>query len=237
VTRATADRRRQIATAALLLLLAGIAVMPLRIVIGGSGLAARKVQGIVWDGSIRDLRLGAVPLGDANARLHILPLLLLRAQFSLSRGDAQFAPGLQGSVTRRLGGFSVEGVKATLPISMLVAPLPADKLELQDFSTRFIAGRCAEAGGNVRLTLAGGVPGFDLANGLLGKPRCDRGDLLIPLISQSAMEHIDIRIAGNGSYSATIFIEGDRNDQAVPLGLAGFRPVAGGYRMVRKGRL
>ncbi len=230
------SHRRKIAIAVLLLVIAGIVFLPLRAVLPGSGFSARKVNGIVWDGSIRDLRLGAMPLGDANARLHVLPLFLLRAQFSLSRGDAPYVPGLQGSVTRRLGGFSVEGVKATLPIGALLVPLPAENLELQDFSARFIAGRCADAGGNVRLTLSGGIPGIDVANGLLGKPRCDRGQLLVPLRSQSAMEQVDIRFSGDGGYEAAIFLEGDRTEQGAALALAGFRPVSGGYRMVRKGR-
>jgi general secretion pathway protein N len=182
------------------------------------------------------LRVGKLPMGDVNARLNFLPLFLGRAQILLSRGDAQFAPGISGSVTRRIGGFSVDNLKATLPVASLFAPLPVNKLELQDFSVRFAAGRCAEAGGTVRLSVASGMAGLDLANGLLGKPRCDRGQLLIPMLSQSAMEHVDIRIAGDGNYTATIYLEGDRAEQSAAIGLAGFRPVAGGFRMVRKGR-
>lgn len=229
-------RRRVFACSAILILIAAIIFMPLRAIVGGDGVSARKVEGIIWDGSMRDLRIGRLPIGDVNARLHLLPLLLGRAQISLSRGDAPFAPGINGSVTRRLGGVSVDNMKATLPVASLFAPLPAEHIELQDFSVRFTAGRCAEASGNVRLTLANTVPGLDLSNGLLAKPRCDRGQLLIPLLSQSAMEHVDIRVSGDGTYTATIFLEGDHTDQAVPLGVAGFRPVAGGYRMVRKGR-
>lgn len=229
-------RRRILACCAILLLIVAIVFMPLRAIVGGEGVSARKVEGIIWDGSIRDLRIGRLPIGDVNARLHFLPLLLGRAQISLSRGDAPFAPGINGSVTRRLGGVSVDNMKATLPVASLFEPLPAENIELQDFSVRFTAGRCAEASGNVRLTLANSLPGLDLSNGLLAKPRCDRGQLLIPLLSQSAMEHVDIRVSGDGTYTATIFLEGDRTDQAAPLALAGFRPVAGGYRMVRKGR-
>jgi general secretion pathway protein N len=231
------SRNRLIIGSALLLLVAALIFMPLRAVIGGDGITARKVDGVIWDGSIRDLRVGQVPVGDVNARLHFLPLLLGRAQISMSRGDAPFAAGISGSVTRRFGGISVDGVKATLPVNAFFAPLPAENIELQDFSARFVSGRCAEAGGNVRLTLGSGLPGLELSNGLLAKPRCDRGQLLVPLLSQSAMEHVDIRISGDGNYTATIFLEGDRAAQAGALGVAGFRPVAGGYRMVRKGRL
>lgn len=231
------NRRRITLYAALLLISAMLIFMPLRTIIVSDAVSARRVDGIVWDGSIRDLRVGQMPIGDVNARLHFLPLFLGRAQISLSRGDAPFAPGISGSVTRRIGGFEVNDMKATLPVSTLFAPLPAENLELQNFSTRFIAGRCAEAGGNVRLTLAGTLPGIDLANGLLAKPRCEGGQLLIPLLSQSAMERVTVRVAGDGSFSATIFLEGDRTEQAALLTLAGFRSVAGGYRMVRKGKL
>jgi general secretion pathway protein N len=230
------NQRPLIGYAALLFVVAAIAFMPLRTIIVGDGVIARKVDGIIWDGSIRDLRVGKLPMGDVNARLNFLPLFLGRAQILLSRGDAQFAPGISGSVTRRIGGFSVDNFKATLPVASLFAPLPVEKLDLQNFSVRFAAGRCAEAGGTVRLSVASGIAGLDLANGLLGKPRCDRGQLLIPMLSQSAMEHVDIRIAGDGNYTATIYLEGDRAEQSAAIGLAGFRPVAGGFRMVRKSR-
>lgn len=230
-------RRSAIIWCAVLFVLAAIIFMPLRTLVAGPGVSARTVNGIIWDGSIRDLRVGRIPVGDVNARLHFLPLILGRAQISFSRGDAPFAPGISGSVTRHLlGGMSVDNLKATLPVANLLSPLPAENLELQDFSARFVAGRCREASGNVRLTLANSLPGLDLSNGLLAKPRCDRGQLLIPLISQSAMERVDIRLSADGNYTATILLEGDRGEQAGPLGLAGFRPVAGGYRMVRKGR-
>lgn len=231
------SRRRIAIASAILLLISALIFMPLRTIIGGDGIAARKVDGIIWDGSIRDLRIGRLPVGDVNARLHFWPLLLARAEISLSRGDAPYAPGFQGSVTRRVGGFSINGLKAALPVAELFAPLPAENINFQDFSARFTAGRCVEAGGIVRLTLDNSLPGLDLSNGLLAKPRCDRGQLLIPLLSQSAMEHVDIRVSGDGTYGAIIFLEGDRTDQAAMLALAGFRPVSGGYRIVRKGRL
>lgn len=230
------NRNRLIAYSALLLLTAAIIFMPLRMIVGGEGVTARKVEGVIWDGSIRDLRIGKLAIGDVNARLHFLPLFLGRAKISFSRGDAPFAPGIDGSVTRRPGGISIDNAKASFPVSALFAPLPAESLELQDFSARFTAGRCTDASGNVRLTLANSLPGLDLSNGLLARPRCDRGQLLIPLLSQSAMEHVDIRISGDGIYTATIFLEGDRTEYAAPLALSGFRPVSGGYRMVRKGR-
>jgi general secretion pathway protein N len=95
-------RRSYIIAAAILLVLAGSIFIPLRAVVGGDQITARKVDGIIWDGSIRDLRLSRVPIGDVNARVKFLPLLLGRAEIALSRGDAPFAPGISGSVTRRI---------------------------------------------------------------------------------------------------------------------------------------
>ncbi len=229
--------RRQLFTcAAMSLFIAAIIFMPLRAIVGGKGVSAQKVEGIIWDGSVRNLRIGKLPIGDVNARLHFLPLMLGQAQISLARGDAPFAPGISGSFTRRIGGVSIDKMNANIPIVSLFSPLPAENIELQDFSVRFSAGRCAEASGNIRMTLTSSMPGLALSNGLLARPRCEGAQLLIPLLSQSAMEHVDVRVSGDGSFVATFFLEGDRTEQSVPLALAGFRSVAGGYRMVRKGK-
>ena len=66
-------RKHLVAITVALGLLALIIVMPLRTIVGGDGVVARKVEGIIWDGSIRDLRVGRLVLGDVNARLHFLP--------------------------------------------------------------------------------------------------------------------------------------------------------------------
>jgi general secretion pathway protein N len=210
--------------------------MPLRTIVAGDGVTARKVDGIIWDGSIRDLRLGKLPVGDVNARLLFVPLFMGRAEILLSRGNAQFVPGISGSVSRGLNGVSVNNLSATLPVGTLFAPFPAENIQFEGVSARFAAGRCIEASGQVRLTLSDTMPGLNLQNGMLGQPRCDGAQLLLPLVSQSAMERADIRLSADGSYTVTVMLNGDRGDQAAALNLAGFRSVAGGYRLVQKGR-
>jgi general secretion pathway protein N len=214
---------------------AAIIFMPLRTIIAGD-VTARKVDGIIWDGSIRDLRLGKLPVGDVNARLLFVPLFMGRAEILLSRGNAQFVPGISGSVSRGLNGVSVNNLSATLPVGALFAPFPAENIQFEGFSARFAAGRCVEASGQVRLILSDTMPGLNLQNGMLGQPRCDGAQLLLPLVSQSAMERADIRLSADGSYTVTIMLNADRSDQAAALNLAGFRSVAGGYRLVQKGR-
>jgi general secretion pathway protein N len=228
-------RRFAIASVAALAV-AVIIFMPLRTIIAGDGVTARKVDGIIWDGSIRDLRLGKLPVGDVNARLLFVPLFMGRAEILLSRGNAQFVPGISGSVSRGLNGVSVNNLSATLPVGTLFAPFPAENIQFEGVSARFAAGRCMEASGQVRLTLSDTMPGLNLQNGMLGQPRCDGAQLLLPLVSQSAMERADIRLSADGSYTVTVMLNGDRGDQAAALNLAGFRSVAGGYRLVQKGR-
>jgi general secretion pathway protein N len=228
-------RRFAIASVAALAV-AVIIFMPLRTIVAGDGVTARKVDGIIWDGSIRDLRLGKLPVGDVNARLLFVPLFMGRAEILLSRGNAQFVPGISGSVSRGLNGVSVNNLSATLPVGTLFAPFPAENIQFEGVSARFAAGRCMEASGQVRLTLSDTMPGLNLQNGMLGQPRCDGAQLLLPLVSQSAMERADIRLSADGSYTVTVMLNGDRGDQAAALNLAGFRSVAGGYRLVQKGR-
>jgi general secretion pathway protein N len=229
-------KRRYILASVATLALAAIIFMPLRTIVGGAGVTARKVDGIIWDGSIRDLSLGKLPVGDVNARLRFWPLFLGRAEILLSRGNTQFVPGINGSVSRGIGGMSVNNLSATLPIGSLFAPFPAENIQFEGFSARFASGRCMDAGGQVRLTLSDTVPGLNLQNGMLGQPRCDGARLLLPLASQSAMERADIRLSADGSYTVTVTLDANRGDQAAVLNLAGFRPVAGGYRLVQKGR-
>ncbi len=229
-------KRRYILASVAILALAAIIFIPLRTIVGGDGVTARKVDGIIWDGSIRDLSLGKLPVGDVNARLRFWPLFLGRAEILLSRGNTQFVPGINGSVSRGIGGISVNNLSATLPIGSLFAPFPAENIQFEGFSARFASGRCMDAGGQVRLTLSDTVPGLNLQHGMLGQPRCDGARLLLPLASQSAMERADIRLSADGSYTVTVTLDANRGDQAAVLNLAGFRPVAGGYRLVQKGR-
>lgn len=56
------------------------------------------------------------------------------------------------------------------------------------------------------------------------------------LVSQSAMERVDIRLSADGIYTVTVTLDAEAVEQGTMLTLAGFRPVAGGYRLVQKGR-
>ena len=199
--------RRLVVVCAVLLMLSVILFMSLRTIVGGEVVSARKVDCIIWDGSIRDLRLGKLPIGDVNARLLVGPLFLGRADILLSRGNAPHRPGFTGTVSRGFGGMSVNNLNATLPVAALFAPFPAENIQFECFSAKFAAGRCMQAGGQVRLIMSDSLPGLNLQNGMLGQPRCDGAGILLPLVSQSAMERADIRLSADGSYTVTVTLE------------------------------
>ena len=229
--------RRIIIAVAAVLVLSLVIFMPLRNIVAVDGVTARKVDGIIWDGSVRDLKLGKMPVGDVNARLLFWPLFLGRAEMFISRGDAPFAPGISGSIARGIGGTSIQNLSATLPVGSLFAPFPAENIQFEGFSARFAAGRCIDASGQVRLTMSDTVPGLNLQNGMLGKPRCEGARLLLPLISQSAMERLNLRIAGNGSYRAEFIIRSADPALAAKLGSAGFSAAQGGFVLRLAGSL
>ena len=82
-------RRRIIIGWVMLFLVAALIFMPLRLIIGGQGVSARKVEGIIWDGSIRDLRVGQLRVGKPRARHRQQALRFgVVARFGLELADA-----------------------------------------------------------------------------------------------------------------------------------------------------
>ena len=71
---------------------------------------------------------------------------------------------------------------------------------------------------------------------MMGRIRCQNGMLLVPLASESAMEKLDLRIAGDGQYRATAYLQQPAAELTPLLSLAGFTPVPGGFRKVGKGQ-
>lgn len=223
-------RRRLFFIAALAFAL--LALLPLGLVaswfdLGGRGLAAREADGSLWLGALKEAQFGGVPLGDVNARLNVLPLLIGQARLSLSRDSD--ADAFSGAVSVSRHGFGVEDLTGRLRAGALFAPLPIASFDLDDVSAHFTDGRCESAAGNVRATLSGEVAGMALPSGLGGSARCAEGALLIPLISQSGMEQANLRIMGDGGWRIDLIVR-PADPAAIPrLAAAGFAPGPAGY--------
>src|SRR5688572_29899141 len=96
-----------------------LALLPLRLAIGGlgfadRGLTARAATGSVWLGALQEAQVGPVALGDVSARLNFMPLLLGRARLSLVGADPS-AP-FEGAATITRHGFGFDDVNGRFRI-------------------------------------------------------------------------------------------------------------------------
>ena len=184
-----------------------VALLPLRLAAGwfgfaDRGLAARAATGSIWLGGLRDAQIGPVPVGDVSARLNVLPLLIGRARVSLGReGEAN---PFRGAATLSRHSFGIDDATGRLSVGALFAPLPVSALELDDVSFGFANGRCARAEGNVRATLAGQVNGVALPSGASGTVSCAGDAVVLPLVSQTGMERLVLRLYADGRHRADL---------------------------------
>jgi general secretion pathway protein N len=209
-----------------------VALLPLRLAAGwfdlnGRGLAAREARGSLWAGALKEAQFGAVPLGDLEARLDVLPLFLGRARLSLSRDEADGR--FEGAVTVSRHGFGLDDLSGQLRLGALFAPLPVATLDLQDLSVRFANNMCAHAEGAVRAGLGGEAAGMLLPAGLNGTARCAEGALLIPLASQAGLERLNLRIHADGRWRADLLVRPSDPAAQARLSAAGFALSGGAY--------
>jgi general secretion pathway protein N len=219
-------------------LFALVALLPLRLTLDWlaldeRGFAAREAKGSIWLGGLSEAQFGTVALGDVQASLRTLPLLIGRARVDLDReeGPERFEGGL--TVSRH--GFGIEDMTGAIDIGSAFAPLPIASLDLGDVSARFVDGQCAAAEGSVRAGVAGDVAGLSLPGGLNGNARCDQGALLLPLVSQTGMEALNIRLFESGRYELELAVKPVDDTMRDRLIAAGFLLTANGYALRASG--
>ncbi len=176
------------------------ALLPLRFALdwlgyADKGLAARDTRGSVWLGALTEARFGTTRLGDVATRLRVLPLLIGRARLDLEQGDG----GLKAAVTVSRHGFGIDDATGRIEAGAL-ADLPPPTLDLADLSVRFGDGLCVHAEGMVTARFAGELVGVPLTAGFSGEARCDGQAVLLPLVSQSGGDRLDVRLFTDGRY-------------------------------------
>ncbi len=228
--------RGRIALFAGMLLLALVIFMPLSLALSilgleAKGISARSASGTIWSGRLSEARLGRLALGDVEVGLRPLSLLIGQARI-----DMQSLFG-RGSMTSTAKGYSIDDATARVSTAGVFAPIPLDSVDLTAVSVSFESGKCQKAEGRLRASFSGEVGSLSLAQGLSGTIRCDNGALLLPLISQSAMERLNLHIQGDGDYRAEFFVRSTDPLLAGKLGSAGFTPSAGGFVFRVAGKL
>ena len=176
------------------------ALLPLRIALdwlgfADKGLSARDATGSVWAGALSEARFGTAPIGDVGTRLRGLPLLIGRARLDVEQEDE----GFRGGLTMSRHGFGIDDASGSIEAPAL-PELPAPMLDLSDLSFRFGDGLCAHAEGLVKARFAGDFGSVPLNAAMSGQARCDGPALLLPLVSQSGSDRLDVRIFADGRY-------------------------------------
>lgn len=201
-----------------------VVLLPLRLVAGlVPGLSAQAVSGSIWAGHLRDAAFGPFALGDLDARLDPLRLLLGRVEVNLA-GEGMAA---------RLGHSGVADATGTVRTNAGLGTLPVEAVTFEGFSALFRDGACDKVQGRITVTVAlSGASSLALS----GEPRCAGAGLLLPLRGPGGMERLDIRIAGDGRWRADLSVAGLSAEAAAPLRAAGFSARPDGLGLTTGGR-
>ena len=223
-----------------MLLVALIALFPLRLALGifglaKEGLSAREVNGQVWTGWLAEARYGNVALGDIDAGLSPIQLLAGRARIDVSGQAGAPNASLHGALTFSRSTAGMDDVTATVPAGDAFAPVPVTAIAFDDVTIHFQDGRCDKAEGKVAASIAGTMPQLNLPPTLSGNVRCEAGALLVPLASQAQTESIAVTIEADGRYRAVLSVRPSDPDAGTALTAAGFKRANGGYRLTVSG--
>jgi len=217
-----------------------VAFLPMRLVLGwigldAQGMTARSVDGSVWWGSLSEARFGDLAVGDLDAGLSPLQLLLGRARISLdSRDDTRT---LHGAMTVSRHSFGLDDMTGALSAGIVFAPVPVTGIDLDAVTVQFKDGTCQRAEGRVKALLSGDLGGVTLAQGLSGTAKCDSGALVLPLASQSGAETATIRLWPTGRFRAELSVRPSDPADGLKLTASGFQQTAQGYTLAVEGRL
>lgn len=226
--------RRLYLLVAFLLLLA--ALLPLRVALDQlgfdeRGLSARAVTGSLWSGRLTEARARGVALGDLDAGLALLPLLIGEARVDL-RGDTWRGTAIQSS-----DQAGVVGLTGRLRPENVPPSLPIGSIEFTDVAAHFRGGICAEASGSIRVEPRADAAALANLGPLQGSLRCDGDALLAPLVSATSRERVDLRLFGDGRYRLSLIVQAADPATAAALSAAGFIATAEGLTLTSEGAL
>lgn len=228
-------RRRWILIALVVILL--IAFFPMRLALAGLGSNAlagvRTVSGSVWDGTLRGVTAGEIVLGDFSAKLSPWWLPLGRGYVHLRSLDD---PALKGTLFASFWNWGMRDMDARLSLQGAFAPLPVESLELTGAGVRFVGDACAQATGQLRVTLRGSINGVAVDQSMIGPLRCDGKSVAALLVSASAMERVSLRVTPDGAYAARLNVRASDPAAALKFSQAGFRDTPLGYEFAFSGR-
>lgn len=220
------DAARRTGLFAAALLVAALALMPLRLglAVAGldrTGLSASRVEGSLWNGRLIGAGWRGVAIGDVSARL--APLPLLAGQLRLAVANVDIAGELLG------GGLTgVAGLTGRLRLAT-AGPLGLAAIDFDDFGLTFDSRGCRAATG--RLTVAPAALGTRFA----GSPRCTGPAALLPLTSGNG-DRLTLQLASDGGYVAVVDLADPGGSARAGLRALGLAPSPHGLSGTIRGR-
>jgi general secretion pathway protein N len=193
------------------------------------GFGAREVSGSIWSAQLTEARLRGLALGDVEAGLSLLPLLVGEARVAL------VAPGWRGTLLQSADAAGIAGLSGRLGPESLPATLPVGSVEFEAVDARFAGGVCTEATGTLRLEAKPTIPAMATLGQLSGPLRCDGDALLAAMVSGSGRERVDLRLFGDGRYRLTLVVRADDEATTAALTSAGFVATTDGLTMSSEG--
>ncbi len=229
-------RSRMILLGVAALVVFAVALFPLSVALAlfaprDNGISARLSSGPVWSGILYDAALAEIPLGNVRLSLRPLPLLIGQPRFGI------VAPAFSGTLALASTRRGLEDATGTIDLSQRLKPLPIGRFTLDKVSVVFAGDRCLRGEGRIQTGVAGDVGGLVLPGGMSGALRCDAGALLLPLVGQSGLERLDLRITGQGKWRGELTIRTTDVATIAKLTASGFSPGADGYRLRIAGSL
>jgi len=222
-------------------LFAIVLLLPLRVALGVAGLGdkgvtAAQVRGILWRGRLEGLMLGPVSLGNVDAAVSPVQLFVGRIRLDLWRKAGQ-PDDFEGAFSAGFNQWGIDDVTGGVPLAGAVAPLPISTMEFEDVTVHFAGDTCSKAEGRVRARITGQYAGLNLSQGLGGEARCDGAALLLPLVSQTGMEQLNLRLWRDGRYTAQLIVKGASGANAAALAGAGLTQRGQDYVLNLEGRM
>lgn len=234
-------RNRTLIALLLVLALVMTAVLtPMRLLVSdlvGTSLAgASSVTGTVWHGRIKDMTVVGAPLGSWRAGLDPLALMMGGVKLGLRQDKA----GSDQKAKLLLAGRDqgVDRLTLLAPVDLTAIGLPvAGDIAFQNAAAVFRKGRCAKAGGEirVRLTNEGPLQGSTLK----GTPICRGEAWTAALTGQTpgAILNLASRVEGDGDFQLEMAVVTTDPDLIQGLMASGFTRDASGVRRTIDGRL
>lgn len=230
--------------AVLAFLVAGIALLPMRLVLDAArldsaGLAAAQVSGPVWGATLTSARFRGLELG--TLRLGLSPLSLVAAspalRFSASGSGAASGKGAL-HLLRQPG---LEKVNASVPLEGLGLPIPLrGTLRLTDVSFRFVGQSCRGAAGKIStdaLSASAASLGWQGPD-LEGPVTCVGQEAVADLLGEREGVSVRARLAidSTGLMKLDSSVAGLDANGDLALGAAGFARGGDGWTRTDQGR-